>query len=135
MGSEFMMIQQLMQSLGGATGWSNAIYVAGMFAALLWRRESVVNWGLFRASYLLFAASLLLPPIVQPIVMMTMYSGAFRGGGPTQGDASVLLSAVSNGIGPGLFAGAVICGLGSMMPRRMFNMPPPSLPQQQHPLD
>jgi hypothetical protein len=133
--NEYMMIQQLMQSLGGATGWSNAIYVAGMFAALMWRRESVTNWGLFRASYLLFAASLLLPPVVQPVVMMTMASGAFRGGGPVQGDFNVLLSAVSNGIGPGLFAGAVICGLGSMMPRRMFNIPPPSAPQPPHALD
>jgi hypothetical protein len=129
--SEYMMIQQLIQSLGGA----NAIYVAGMFAALLWRRESVMNWGLFRASYLLFAASLLLPPIIQSVVMMTMASGGFRTGG-MQGDANVLLSAISGGIGPGLFAGAVICGLGSMMPRRIFNMPPPaSEPKPQHPLD
>jgi hypothetical protein len=135
MGSEMMMLQQLMQSLGGAMAWSYAIYVAGMFAALLWRKESVTNWGLFRASYLLFGASLILPPIVQPVVMMTMYGGAFRGGGPTAGDASVLLGAVSNGIGPILFASAVICGLGSMMPRRVFSMPPPSMPQQQHPLD
>src|SRR5690349_2520201 len=106
--NEMMMLQQMLQSLGGATGWASAIYVAGMFAALLWRRESIVNWGLFRASYLLFAASLLLPAVVSPVLMMTMYSGGFRGGGPAQGDASVLLSAISGGLGPGLFAGAII---------------------------
>jgi hypothetical protein len=129
---DYMMYQRLIASLGGAGGWHYAVYVAGMFAALLWRKESIVNWSLFRASYLLFAAGLVLPAVIQPVLMMTMYSG---GGGPRAADANILLGAISNGLGPGLFAGAIICGLGSMMPRRTFNLPPPALPQQQHPLD
>ncbi len=37
------------------SGWAQAVYLAGMFAVVLWRKQSVVKWRLYRISYLLYA--------------------------------------------------------------------------------
>ncbi|MCC7085973.1 MAG: hypothetical protein IT427_13300 [Pirellulales bacterium] len=131
--NDSLMFQRLFSLLGGANGWHSTIYIAGMFAALLWRKESVVSWGLFRASYWLFAASLVLPPVVQPYLMHTaMVSNR----GISIEGVNTLLNVIWAGIGPIMFAGAVICGLGSMMPLRAVSTPPSTLPPQPpHPLD
>jgi hypothetical protein len=132
--NEYLMLQQMFQGFGGGTlAWSYAVYLAGMFVVLLWRKENIVSWGLYRASYLLFAGALALPPVITPVLSMTM-SGVMGRGGMGQADVSVLFTIFSSGLGPALFAGAVVCGLGSMMPRRVYNLPPPGA-QQQHPLD
>jgi hypothetical protein len=119
-----ILLQRLFQ---GDHAWAQAVYLAGMFAVVLWRKESVVNWRLFRLSYLLYGASLVLPPIVAPLIPLVI-----QGGGVT-GNGQIFTYIVSNAMGPTLFAAAVVCGLGSMLPRLMIahNVPPP----QKHPLD
>jgi hypothetical protein len=128
---EQFMMQRLLQPESGV---ATAVYIASMFIILMWRKESIVNWSLFRASYLLFAASLVLPPILQPLLQLFFSGSAMQGRG--NGDGQVLIWIFYAGVGPALFAGAVICGLGSMMPRT-FRFPPPQPPAQPqpHPLD
>ena len=119
-----LFFQRLFQ---GEQGWVQAVYLAGMFAMVLWRKESVVNWRLFRMSYLLYGASLVLPPIITPIIPLLMQ------GRSVNGDGQFFTYMVANALGPTLFAAAVICALGSMLPRLM--MAQPAGPPPKHPLD
>jgi hypothetical protein len=119
-----LLLQRLFQ---GDHSWAQAVYLAAMFAVMLWRKESIVNWGLFRMSYLLYGASLVLPPIITPLLPL-----AIQGRG-INNDGQILTFAIVNALGPTLFAAAVICGLGSMMPRlRIVQQPGPP---PKHPLD
>lgn len=122
---EQLFLQRLFQ---GEQGWVQAVYLAGMFAIVLWRKESVVNWRLFRMSYLLYGASLVLPPILTPLIQFFFYpnAGAYAGG---QVFTYIFISA----LGPLLFAAAVICALGSMLPRLIVAQP--AGPPTKHPLD
>jgi hypothetical protein len=100
--NEYLMLQQMFQGFGGGTlAWSYAVYLAGMFVVLLWRKENIVSWGLYRASYLLFAGALALPPVITPVLSMTM-SGVMGRGGMGQADVSVLFTIFSSGLGPAL---------------------------------
>jgi hypothetical protein len=119
-----LMLERLFQ---GQQAWPQAVYLAGMFAIVLWRKESVVNWRLFRLSYLLYAASLILPPIVLPLFEFV------TPGGVGKAESQIFLYMISSGLGTWLFAAAVICGLGSMMPRLIIHHA--DLPPQKHPLD
>jgi hypothetical protein len=131
-GYEQLLLQRLFQTDSG--GWTHAVYIAAMFAVIMWRKESVVNWWLFRTSYLLFAASLWIPPIVLPLPQWLASGAMVQGRGANEGQ--MLLSILLTGTGPALFAGAVVCGLGSMMPRQYRFAPPPAPPQPRpHPLD
>lgn len=122
-----LLLQRLTQS---DLGWMQVVYLAGMFAILIWRRESVVNPWLFRMSYLLFAAALVLPPIISPF--LPGYSLGSSLGGV---DSQTFINAAANAIGPGFFAGAIICGLGSLLPPLKNTSRPIAAPPPKHPLD
>ena len=111
------------------TGWAQAVYLAGMFAIVIWRRESVVNWWLFRTSYLLFGAAIFLPHLVVPATQMAFANRAGGGGG----DGPIFTYIIANSMGPALLAAAIICGLGSMLPRLIISHS--SGPSAPHPLD
>src|SRR5262245_54858451 len=106
---EQFLMQRLFQGDGG--GWMHVVYLAGMFLVLIFRRDSVLNPWLFRMSYLLFAAALVLPHIITPF--LPVMSQAARMGNV---DTQTFIWATANAIGPVLFAGAIICGLGSLLP-------------------
>jgi hypothetical protein len=118
----------LQRLFGGDHSWAQAVYLAGMFAVLLWRKESVVNWRLFRISYLLYGGSIVLPAIITPLLPL-----AVQGRGIGSSEAQILTYAIINAIGPTLFAAALVCGLGSMMPRLKMTQSPG--PPPKHPLD
>jgi hypothetical protein len=61
------LLQPMLQ--GTQSVWVQAVYLAGMIAALLWKTRSVENWSLFRYSFLFYAASLIVPQIVNPFMM------------------------------------------------------------------
>jgi hypothetical protein len=119
---EQLLLQRLFQ---GDTSWAQAVYIAGMFAILIWRRERVVNWWLLRTSYLLYGAALVLPHVLTPLVQLLVQNHS--------GDAQIFTYIVATAIGPTFLAGAVICGLGSMIPRLIIAQPPG--PPPKHPLD
>jgi hypothetical protein len=119
---ESMLLGRLFQSDGG---WLQAVYVAAMFAIVIWRRDRIVSDGLFRASYLFFAAALIVPHLVTPLIQMLSSSGR-------NGNNQIYTFIFASSLGPACYAGAVICGLKSMLPPRVrFSQPPPG----PHPLD
>jgi hypothetical protein len=128
-GIEQLLFQRLFT---GDSGLAQAVYVAGMFAILIWRREAVVNWWLFRTSYLLYGASLIAPPILTPLIGI-LANGGNRNLSGINADGQVFSLIFTLAVGPLLLAAAVICGLGSMIPR--LSIAPPLGPPPKHPLD
>jgi hypothetical protein len=125
-----LLLQRLFQS--DSAGWIQVVYLAAMFAVVMWRKESIVNWGLFRASYLFFGASLVVPSIVLPIIQWIVPGAGFGGPGRMTG-SSIGTQIFMNSVGPACFAGAVVCGLACMAPRRArIARPVQTVP---HPLD
>jgi hypothetical protein len=127
---QFLLLTRLLQN--DPVGWMQLVYLTGMFVALIWRKEAIVNWKLFRASYLFFGVSLLLPSIALPLTQMFGTSGGFSPRAPST-NPNIVTQILINAIGPACFAGAVICGLGSMAPQRtrIVHTAPATL----HPLD
>ena len=117
-----LLLQRLFQS---DIVWIQLVYIAAMFSILFWRRESVLNWWLFRTSYILYGASLVAPHIARPIAELLSQ-------GRTS-DGQFVTYIIVNALGPTLFATAIICGLGSMTPRLTSAQPPG--PPPKHPLD
>jgi hypothetical protein len=118
--------QELLLTRLFGSGWVQAIYVAGMFAVLMWRKESVTKWRLFRLSYLLYGASLVLPPLILPLLTVAVQRPNISN--------DIFTYAIISAMEPILFASAVLCGLGSMMPRHNYARPV-EMPPAKHPLD
>src|SRR5262245_23960806 len=57
--------------LNGGDVWLAVAYLAGMFLAVLFRPEQIVNRGLFTFSYIVFAMYLLVPSLVEGLVLLT----------------------------------------------------------------
>jgi ABC-type spermidine/putrescine transport system permease subunit II len=119
---ENLFFSRLLQNEGG---WVQAVYVAAMFAILIWRRERIVSYKLFRASYFCFAGSIVLPPIVTPLMQLLVQSGRNSNG-------TIYTFIFASALAPICYAAAVVCGLASMMPERVRFAAQPAGP---HPLD
>ena len=122
-------MQELMLGrLLNSSGLLDAVFLAGMFAVLLFRRESIAIPGMFKLAYWLFGLSIVVPACMLPFV--TAVRGTFSG--PLADDVEVVLSILYSGTGPALLALSVLCAFGSMFPRKM---PPPPAAPTKHPLD
>lgn len=113
------------------------VYLAAMFVVVFWRRDTVVNWSLYRTSYLLFAAALVAPHIARPIADSLAQSSPVAGQ-PfpiTAPDGQFFANLLAGAVGPTLLAGAIICGLGSMIPRPGSTSPTTASTPPKHPLD
>jgi hypothetical protein len=117
-----LLLQRLFQ---GDTNWIQVLYLAGMFSVLFWRRDSVLNWWLFRMSYVLYGVSLVAPYVARPLAEML--------GQSRSSDGQFITYIIVNALGPSFLAAAIICGLGSMTPRLAPIQPPG--PPPKHPLD
>jgi hypothetical protein len=119
----------------GESGWAQAVYLAAMFAVVVWRKESVESWMLYRYSFLLYAASLVVPPIVLPLLQSSLAQN--RNMGNLMPGGEVFTSIIYSSVWPLLFALAVVFGLASMMPRALlpYRPPQPPGPPVPHPLD
>jgi hypothetical protein len=124
---EQMIFERLFE---GGNAWVQAVFIAGLFGILIWRRESVVSWGLFRASYLFYGASLVMPPIIGPL---SQFLAGTINRNPTALDSQAFATILVSATGPFLFAIAVACGLGSMIPRPTYIARP--IEPTRHPLD
>src|SRR5262245_12383559 len=121
-------LQRVAQS---ESGIAQGVYLAGIFAVLLWRRESVSSWWLFRMSVLLYGGSLVVPAIVTPLMRPLIVAGP---GYPPNDFSQIVCSIAIGAMWPALFAGAVICGVSSMLPRIAPWRSAPPFPGP-HPLD
>src|SRR5689334_13686058 len=115
----------LLKQMIGADNWLSAVFLAGMFAILAFRRESIEIPGLFKLSILIFAASLVMPALLAPLVS-AFGGGNYGGGAPfgggytrSNGDLGFVVSLVYGIAGPGLFALSLMCGVWSVFPRKL----------------
>ncbi len=111
----------------------HAVFLAGLFLIVVFRRESIAIPGLFKLAYWLFALSIVLPAITLPLVQMLGNSSSARFGGPAAFDAKWVANLIYSAAGPAVFALSVLCAFGSMFPR---NLPAaPTRAPEKHPLD
>jgi hypothetical protein len=117
--TEWLAMRQL---FGGGNTWVEGICLIGLFALVLFRREAIVNWRMFRFAYLFLAASVVLPPLV--LAALQVEPGTFSQMGNTNGlPGRLVWSLALNGIGPILLAASIVCAFGSILPRATFTEP------------
>jgi hypothetical protein len=127
MPSEMMMLRQMLSG-----DQLPLVVLAALFVALLFRRESIVSFRLFRLGYIFFILSLVLPVLLQSFLAAVGPPGGLRSGFPADG----YLLAIYNSLGPLFSAIGLLCILGSLMPPRTKRSRVVSpAPPQKHPLD
>jgi hypothetical protein len=127
MQTEMLMLKQMFSG-----NYLPAVLLAGLFAALLFRRDSISSYPLFRLGYIFFILSLVLPALAESFLIAVNVGGGSRGGFPGEGTPYAIL----NIIGP-IFQGiGLMCTLGSLIPQPAKRTPfvPPASPQR-HPPD
>lgn len=110
----------------------DAVFLAGMFAVIAFKKESITVPGLFRLAYWLFGLSIIVPACLTPSLAPMMASPSVYGGGPRSNEVGLVLSVLYSGSGPVLLALSVLCAMGSMLPHKQ--RPAPAAPAK-HPLD
>jgi hypothetical protein len=124
---EMIMVRQV---FGGGESWIQAVFLAGVFLVLLFRRDHIVSPYMFRVSIILFVLSMVLPVIIVGIMQFT---GATPSPIRSVGDS--LLQVLMTGTGPVLLGLAVLLCILSMLPAHSRYPAPPERPPQPHPLD
>lgn len=124
-----LVLSQLLNSNGAL----HAVFLAGLFLIVAFRKESIAIPGMFKLAYVLFAMSIFLPAVMLPIMnsLGGISSRTFRG--PVAADVNWVVNIVYSGAGPALFSLSLLCAFGSMFPRNL-RMPPAPAPTK-HPLD
>jgi hypothetical protein len=119
-----------LRQMTGGDSWVQAVFLAGVFLAVLFRRDHIVSPYMFRVSIILFALSLIVPIVITTIRGYTM---AARSGG-FMTDQNVLFHSLMTAIGPMVFALSVLLCILSMLPPQSRY---PATPEhrQAHPLD
>lgn len=125
---EAMFVRQMF----GGDSWTHAVFLAGVFLVILYRRDQIISPYMFRVSIILFVLSTILPVIFTSLLQ----AGAFRQGGGFMNSAEggALLTVFMIGIGPTLFGLSVLFCVLSLLPAQSRY---PVRPQnaQPHPLD
>jgi hypothetical protein len=126
---EMMFVRQMM----GGESWVHAVFLAGLFAVILFRRDQIVSPYTFRVSVILFVLSFILPIVVTSMVQQMGRAG--RPGFIGSPDAGTFFQVIALGVGPFLFGLRVLLCILSMLPPWSRYPQPPSRPQEPHPLD
>jgi hypothetical protein len=127
---ELMYLRQMM----GGDSWVHAVFLAGVFLVILFRREQIVSPYMFRISIILYVLSLIMPTLVTAMLQFTLARRSGRGMLPSE-DNGMLLQILTTGAGPLLFGLAVLLCILSMLPVQSRYPAPPERPAQPHPLD
>jgi len=130
MGNNFLEMLATGQLFGGLGGsqWLSVAMLAGLFAILIFRRDAIAIPGLFKLSWFLFAASVVAPAVLMPLITLNdPYSGG------SSGDVSFLLRMLAFGGGPGCLALSMCTLVSSMFVRNL--RAPPVIGPTKHPLD
>jgi hypothetical protein len=136
---DFAEVMMVLRQMLGVDGWVAAAFLAGMFAAVIFRREQITSFYQFRLATILFALALVLPVIIWPVLQLWdgsgMVGGVSRGSTFGSGNLKMFVRIAAMAVGPVLFGLAVVFGFGSMLPRESRYPAPPERPKQPHPLD
>jgi hypothetical protein len=129
--TEFMYLRQMM----GGDAWVHAVFLAGVFLAVLFRRDQIVSPYMFRVSLILFVLSFVVPAVMTTVVVQRAMMGGRMGGGFDSDEAGVFMHVLMMGAGPALFGISVVLCILSMLPLQSRYPQPPSRPREPHPLD
>jgi hypothetical protein len=123
MRDEFYLLQQLFG--GNAQGWLAAAYLLGLIAVLAYRPERIRLPGLFRWACVLFALSVMVPPMLMALFafLQSVGSSAY-GRSPGLGASWTFLYPLVNGSGPVLLGVSLICALIAVSPGPRYPGPP-----------
>jgi hypothetical protein len=127
-----VMDAMLVRQMFGGESWTHAVFLAGVFLVILYRRDQIVSPYMFRISIILFVLSLILPVIFTSMLQ----AGTFRRGGGFMNSAEggALMTVFMIGVGPTVFGLSVLfCVLSLLPPQNRYPAPPP--PTLPHPLD
>jgi hypothetical protein len=111
----------LTQAMGAADVWLLVAYVVSMFAVAAFRPQQIGSPVLFRLSFIVFAAAVIVPCLIDGLVLLLSIDSTTR---PPQPQGRSVLSVVSplfHLVGRALYAAGVVLGLASLSigpPRR-----------------
>lgn len=132
--NDLMEMMFFRQMLGGGDSWVQAVFLAGVFLVVLFRRDQIVSPYMFRVSVILYVLSYILPLLLSAVLQFTLRgSGRVMGRGP--GDSGELLQILMTAVGPLLLGLAIMLCVLSMLPPQSRYPGPPQRPPQPHPLD
>jgi hypothetical protein len=125
---EAMFVRQMF----GGDSWTHAVFLAGVFLVVMYRRDQIVSLYMFRVSIILFVLSSILPVVITSMLQ----AGAFRRGGGFMDapEGGALLRVFMVAIGPALFGLSVLLCVLSLLPAQSRFPARPQNPQP-HPLD
>jgi len=131
MRDELFWLQQLFGDKG--QGWLAAAYLLGLIVVMAYRPERIRLPGLFRWACILFALSIMVPPVLSG--MFNLLRGIGQGAlgrprGPS--DLWTILYPLLNAAGPVLLGISLICALVAISPGPRYPAPPQP---PRHPLE
>ena len=124
---EMMVYRQMF----GGESWVHAVFLAGVFLVILYRRDQIVSPYMFRVSIILFVLSSILPIF---FTTLAQTGGLGRRGFMESPEGGALFRVFLMAIGPTLFGLSVLFCFLSMLPGQS-RLPAPPQPQRPHPLD
>ena len=124
-----------MRQMLGGDSWTSAVFLAGVFLVVLFRRDQIVSPYMFRVSIILFVLSIILPVVMTAILQYMMQSGGGGGGFLRSGESGAFLQVLMVATGPVLFGLAVVTCIVAMLPAQSRYPAPPQRPTEPHPLD
>jgi hypothetical protein len=129
---DYLMLQLLSQAVSSGGGWLTAVLLLGLLVALLFRRERINNWVLFRLSCCLLAASVIVPPILNVLLNLTGSSMPITGSGAfARTSTNYAVAMFAYALSPILQGTSILCALLAMVPSCSdVEVSPPK-----HPLD
>jgi hypothetical protein len=127
-----VMEMMVYRQMTGGESWMHAVFLAGIFLVIVYRRDQIVSPYMFRVSIILFVLSSILP-VVFTTFLQTGALGR-RGGFMDSPEGGALFRVFLMGIGPTLFGLSVLFCILSMLPAQS-RFSTPREPQHPHPLD
>jgi hypothetical protein len=132
---DLMEVMMYRQFFGVGESWTQAVFLAGVFLVILFRRDQIVSPYMFRVSIILFVLSFILPVVLTGILQLTVNSGGRMVGLPQSVGSGSVLPVLMSITGPVLLGLSVVFCVLSMLPKQSRYPAPPDRPREPHPLD
>lgn len=119
----------LMQNQSQGNTWLVLSLLVGFLLAVLYKREAVVSWIMFRLAAIIYAFAIVIPSLTTALIGAAV--SVFAAGGPNT-EIQFALS-FGNCLGPIALAISFLCLVSSMIPSKAIRAQP--IVSQKHPLD
>ncbi len=119
----------LMQNQNPGNTWLVLSMIVGFLSAILYKREAVVSWTLFRIAAIIYSFSIVIPPLTTALMGT---AGSMLASGGANAEIQLALS-FGNCLGPIALAISFLCLISSMIPSKAMRSQP--VVPTKHPLD